>query len=250
MEIETFDLFSRQTPFIGMDKQAALSKAKVAVVGAGGLGSHVSSLLVRAGVGVVRIIDRDMVEYSNLPRTAMYDRSHIGKAKAFVAAQKLGNIVSGNRVDGMIENVAASNAKDVLAGFDVVVDCTDNMDSRYVINKFCVRNKVPWVYGAVLRDEGFSSTFRAGGRPCLNCIYRMKTKETEKTEQAGVLGPAVAMVASWQAMEVIKLITGLSEPNYGRLLRIKLDKPIFEFLDINKQEECEICGKNLPKNMV
>lgn len=247
MGIEASDLFSRQTPFLGEENQEKLSKAKVAVVGAGGLGSFVCSMLVRTGVGVVRIIDRDLVEESNLPRTILYKRKDIGKAKAFVAKERLSDINPTSRVDGAIENLTDYNAEKLLTGFDVVVDCTDNMETRFAINKFCMKNRVPWVYGTVLRDEGFSSTFRAEGQPCFSCLYHGKTKKTESTAEAGVIAPAVAMVASWQAMEVIKILTGISEPNYSRLLRLKLAGPNLEFLALKPWEDCSICGKDMPR---
>jgi adenylyltransferase/sulfurtransferase len=245
MDIESYELFSRQTPYIGLARQEALSKAKVAVVGAGGLGSLVSSMLVRTGAGVVRIIDRDLVEKSNLPRTALYDRADVGKAKAFVAGERLGNINPESRVEGKVETLNDFNAEDLLTGFNVVVDCSDNMDTRYVINKFCFRNGIPWVYGTALKDEGFSSTFAPSGKPCFACLYPNKTRKTEKTSEAGVIAPVVAMVASWQVMEAIKILTGISEPNYSRLFRIKLERPGFELLNIKTNEDCEICAKRI-----
>jgi adenylyltransferase/sulfurtransferase len=245
MDIGTYDLFSRQTPYLGLARQEKLSGAKVVVVGAGGLGSFVSSMLVRMGVGVVRIIDRDLVEESNLPRTILYKGRDAGKSKAFVASEKLAGINPRSRVDGVTDSLNDMSAENLLAGFDVVVDCTDNMDARFAINKFCVKSRVPWVYGTALRDEGFSSTFRPGGQPCFSCLYHGKTRKTEKTSEAGVIAPVVAMVASWQAMEVIKILTAISEPNYSRLFRIKLERPGFELLAIKPWEDCEVCGKDL-----
>lgn len=245
MDASNMELFSRQIPFLGEERQDALSKAKVAVIGAGGLGSFVSSLLVRAGVGVVRIIDPDVVELSNLPRTAIYRQKDAGKSKAFILAERLSGINPDSRVDGKLESFNAYSAEKLLAGFGVVVDCTDSMEARYAINKFCIKNKIPWVYGAVLRDEGFSATFAAGGRPCFNCVYHDKTREAEKTGDTGVIGTAVAMVASWQATEVIKIVTGLAVPNYGKLYRFRLSRPGFEILALKPWDDCDLCGKDL-----
>lgn len=246
MDIETSELFSRQTPFLGKENQEKLSKAKVAVVGAGGLGSFASSMLLRMGIGVVRIIDRDLVEESNLPRTILYKRKDIGKPKAFVAGERLSGINPTSRVDGVTENLTPSSAERLLAGFDVVVDCTDKMESRFVINMFCVKNRIPWVYGTVTRDDGFSSTFRPGGKPCFSCLYRGKISEI-KTSESGVIAPAVATIASWQAMEVVKILTGIAVPNFSRLLRIKLGQPLFELISIRPLEECEVCGTCSPE---
>jgi adenylyltransferase/sulfurtransferase len=243
---ETSDLFSRQVPYIGKGKQEKLSNSKVAVVGAGGLGSFVSSMLVRMGVGVVRIIDRDLVEESNLPRTILYKKKDVGKAKAFLAQERLGGINPTSRVDGVSENLSPSNSEHLLAGFDVVVDCTDNMETRFAINRHCVKNRIPWVYGTVLRDEGLSSTFAPGGKPCFACLYRAKAKESERTIDAGVIAPAVAIVAAWEAMEVVKILTGISEPNYSRLFRARLGGPDFELLAMKPREDCEVCGTKMP----
>lgn len=247
MDFEIYELFSRQIPFLGEKNQDLLAKAKVAVVGAGGLGSHVSEMLVRAGIGHVRIIDRDLVEESNLPRTALYDRRDIGKAKAFVACEKLACINPRGRVESVVETLHDYNAEKLISGFDTVIDCTDNMEARYAINKFCVRNKVPWVYGAVLRDEGLSATFAAAGRPCFACLYPEKPRKVEKTAEAGVISPVIGMIASLQAMEAIKIITQISGPNYSRLFRIKLERPGFELLAIKTREDCPVCGKDILK---
>ncbi len=161
MDFDEGGLFSRQIPFLGEERQDALSKAKVAVIGAGGLGSFVSSLLVRAGVGVIRIIDPDVVELSNLPRTIIYRQKDAGKSKAFILAERLSGINPDSRVDGKIESFNAYKAEKLLAGFGVVADCTDSMASRHEINRFCVDNRLPWVHGAVTRDEGVSATFAA-----------------------------------------------------------------------------------------
>ena len=247
MVARTSDLFSRQMPFIGEENQEKLSKAKVVVVGAGGLGSFVSSMLVRMGIGVVRIIDRDLVEESNLPRTIMYSRKDIGKAKAFVAKERLSSINPTSRVDGVTESLTPYNAKKLLTGFDVVVDCTDSMETRHAINEFCVRSGVPWVYGTVLRDEGFSSTFRPGGKPCFSCLYQKNSKESERTADAGVIAPAVALIASWEASEVIKVLLGISAPNYSKLLRAKLGGPVFEIHNTKPRDDCKVCGRMLPE---
>ncbi len=242
MDIETYDLFSRQIPFLGVKRQEILSRKKVVVVGGGGLGSFVSEMLVRAGVGFVRIIDRDLVEESNLHRT-FFGRKDMGKSKAFVLRERLEGINPGSRVQDLSENLNNSNKEKLLAGFDVVVDCTDSMDSRYVINKFCIRNGIPWVYGSVLRDGGFSSTFPPSGKPCFSCLYPITPKKLETSEKAGVISPVIGTIASWEVMEVIKILTALSKPNYSKLLRVTLKKPKFEFLNIRARKDCGVCGK-------
>lgn len=242
MNPETLELLSRQVPFLGMKKQEKLLKSRVVVIGAGGLGCFVSSMLVRLGIGFVRVIDKDLVEESNLHRTILFGTEDIGKSKAFVTMKKLGKINPEGRVQGLAENLSSYNAKKILAGFDVVMDCSDNMESRYVINKFCVKNEKPWVYGSVLRDEGFSSTFQPSGKPCFSCLYPRRPRKLETSEEAGVISPIIGMIASWEAMEAIKILTKLSKPNYSKLLRIKLKKPKFEFLNLRPKRNCEVCG--------
>lgn len=244
MKPETYDLFSRQVPFLGMKRQEILLGKKVVVVGCGGLGSHVSSMLVRAGVGLVKVIDRDLVEESNLHRVMIFGGEDIGKAKAFVARKRLRGINPEGRVEGVTENLNNYNYKELLAGFDVAVDCSDNMDTRYLINKFCVKNETPWVYGSVLRDEGFSSTFPPLGKPCFSCLYPKKPGpgSIPVCNVEGVISPIIGMIASWEVMEVIKVLTKLSEPNYSKLLRIRLRRPKFEFLNIKARKNCEVCG--------
>ncbi len=241
MNLETYDLFSRQIPFLGMERQEMLLQKKAVVVGAGGLGSFASEMLVRAGLGFVRIVDRDLVEETNLHRT-LFERKDIGKPKALIIKQKLEDINPECRVQDMSENLTNYNAEKLLAGFDVVVDCSDNMEVRYVINKFCMKNGIPWVYGSALRDEGFSSTFLPPGKPCFACLYPRKPGSLPLCSVEGVISPVIGIIASWEVMEVIKLLTGLGEPNHGKLFRVKLKKPKFEFLNIKPRRSCEVCG--------
>jgi molybdopterin/thiamine biosynthesis adenylyltransferase len=242
MNPETFEILSRQIPFLGTERQEKLLRKKVAVIGAGGLGSFVSSLLARAGVGFVRVVDKDLVEESNLHRVVLYGPGDIGKAKSFVAMERLGRIIPEVRVQGLAESLNGYSARKLLAGFDLVVDCSDSMETRYVINKFCVKNEIPWVYGSVLRDEGFSSTFAPSGKPCFSCLYPERPRKLETSGKAGVISPVIGMIASWEVMEAIKVLTKLSRPNYSKLLRIALKKPRFEFLNLKPRKNCEVCG--------
>jgi len=118
------------------------------------------------------------------------------------------------------------------------------MDTRYLINKFCIKNERPWVYGSVIKDEGVSSTFSPSGKPCFSCLYPRKPKPgtIPVCNVEGVLSPIIGMIASWEVMEVIKILTKLSKPNYSKLLRITLKKPKFEFLNMRAKKNCEVCG--------
>ena len=187
MNPETYDIFSRQIPYLGMKKQDMLLRSKVVVVGCGGLGSFVTSMLVRSGVGFVRVIDHDVVEESNLHRVSLFNGEDIGKSKAFLAEKRLKSINPEGRVEGIEDNLNPANAEKLLSGFDVVVDCSDNMEVRYLINRFCFKNEKPWVYGSILRDKGVSSTFPPKGDP----VSHACTRESQ--------GPGQSPCAAWRA---------------------------------------------------
>jgi adenylyltransferase/sulfurtransferase len=241
MKIETYDFFSRQIPYLGVKKQEKLGKAKAVVVGAGGLGSHVSEMLIRMGFGYVRVIDRDLVDETNLHRTSLYTREDIGKSKVFVISEKLKDLNPETRIEGITETLHIYNAEKLVSDFDVVLDCTDNMETRYAINRFCIKNKIPWIYGAVLRDEGFSSTFSPEGRPCFACLYPEMPRTMETCAQVGVIPTIIGIIASWQVTEALKIVTGLGKIRYGQLFHVSLERPLFEFLKIKPREDCEVC---------
>ena len=171
----------------------------------------------------------------------IYEKRDIGKAKAFVAKARLMDINPETRIQDISENLNNTNAEKLLAGFDVIVDCTDNMESRYVINKFSKKNGAAWIYGTVLRDEGFSSTFIPHEGPCFSCIYPKISDEIENNAEAGVISPIIGIIASWQVMETIKIITGIGKPNLSKILRVTLNDPKFGFINIKKKHNCKVC---------
>jgi adenylyltransferase/sulfurtransferase len=236
------DFFSRQLKVIGKSGQEKLGKSTVSIVGAGGLGSHVASMLVRTGFGTVRIIDRDVVEKSNLHRVSLYTSKSIGTPKAVAAKSALELANPGCRIEAIKETINKGNAK-ILKGSGLVVDCTDNMKARFVINEFCAKNWIPWVYAAVAGDEGFSATFSAGGKPCLRCLYPdVRSAAMLKPRNSQILPPVVMMMASWEAMEAVKVVSGFGRPGFGKLLRTRLKDPSFEFIRIRPRAGCPVCG--------
>ena len=220
--------FERQIRTLGLAGQRKLEKAGVAIIGSGGLGTHVAYYLKRSGIGRILIMDSDRVEESNLPRTLIFQKKDIGKFKTEVVGKHL-------NIDHKTEKLKRSNIK-VLEKFDVVVDCTDDMETRYAINEFCVKMRKPWVYGTCRNYDGFVSSFL--GRPCLECLYPGK-KPTDQSE--GVITPAVGMTANLQVMEVIKILTGM-KPLYGKLLKYSLNSSEFEILKIKPRKTCRVCG--------
>ena len=213
---EFSDLFySRQTILkeLGAIGQKKLAKSKVAVVGVGGLGSVSSLYLTMAGVGCIRVIDQDTVETHNLHRQILYNPDDLHYPKAEVAAKKLQKKNPLVKVEAYSENVAASNVESLLQGVDVVVDGLDNMITRQLINRACVNLRIPYVFGAAIGLEGNLSVFAPPKTGCLKCLMPtsvVSDRSDQSCNTLGVLGATTGIIGSLQAMETIKLLTGIS----------------------------------------
>ncbi|MFH1364608.1 MAG: HesA/MoeB/ThiF family protein [Candidatus Aenigmatarchaeota archaeon] len=232
------DRYSRQILYFGEKNQEKLSKATVCVVGCGALGSAAASMLARAGVSL-KLIDTDVIEESNLHRTDLFEEGDIGKNKAEVAKKRLEKINSSIRIESRSEEVTSDNVSIISA--DIVVDCTDNIRTRHLINEFCIKNKIPWIYGAVVGLQGMSAVFH--GRPCFRCMVSKDIQEDqlETPNTHGVLSPACRMISSWQVLQVIKILTGKSE--FGTLLSFSLESQEFSFSKIKPDTSCNVCAK-------
>jgi len=205
--------YSRQILFPGMGEQGQqrLLDARLAVVGCGALGSFQAGALARAGIGFLRIIDRDYVELSNLQRQWLFDECDVeqGLPKAAAAARKIAAINSGVEVEPAVADLTPVNADDLLGGVDLILDGTDNFETRYLINDFAVERGVPWVYGAAVGSYGIAMPVIPGKTACLRCIYPDPPAGAQPTcETAGVLGSVTALIASWQVSEAIKILCG------------------------------------------
>ena len=206
--------YSRQIlfPGIGEPGQQHLLDARVAVVGCGALGSFQAGALARAGIGFLRIIDRDYVELSNLQRQWLFDECDVeqGMPKAAAAARKIAGINSQILVDPLVADLTAANAADALDGMDLILDGTDNFETRYLINDFAVERGVPWIYGAAVGSYGIAMPVIPGKTACLRCVYPDPPSGAQPTcETAGVLGSVTALIASWQVSEAIKILCGV-----------------------------------------
>ncbi len=206
--------YSRQIlfPGIGEQGQQHLLDARVAVAGCGALGSFQAGALARAGIGWLRIIDRDYVELSNLQRQWLFDECDVeqGLPKAVAAARKIAGINAGVRVEPVVADLTPSNVEDLLGGVDLILDGTDNFETRYLINDFAVERGVPWVYGAAVGSYGIAMPVIPGKTACLRCIYPDPPSGAQPTcETAGVLGTVTALIASWQVSEAIKILCGV-----------------------------------------
>ena len=197
MKPETDGRYSRQERFagIGIAGQQRISQSRVAIVGCGALGSAQAELLTRAGVGHLRVIDRDYVEFSNLQRQFLFDEADAaeGRPKAVAARTRLLAVNSGVEVEAAVADLTALNAGDLLSDVDLVLDGTDNFETRYLINDFAVSHDVPWVYGAAVGSYGIKMAVVPGRTPCFRCVYPDPPAGSQPTcETAGILGPVTA----------------------------------------------------------
>ncbi len=214
MEKEKFEeRYSRQILFrgIGAEGQRKLAAGRVAIVGCGATGSALASLLGRAGVGTLRIIDRDYVEASNLQRQSLFEESDAAESlpKAVAAARKIAGFNSEIVVEPRVEDLVPANINVLLEGMDVILDGTDNFETRYLINDYAVRNSVPWIYAAAVGSYGATLNVLPGKTACLACIFpETPHGMVETCETSGILNTAVNLVASVAATEAVKLLVG------------------------------------------
>jgi sulfur-carrier protein adenylyltransferase/sulfurtransferase len=233
-------------PDVGWAGQQRLRNARVAIVGAGGLGSPVSLYLAAAGVGTLGLIDFDVVEPSNLQRQVIYGTSDVGTPKVAAAARRLRDVNPHVRVLEHETRLTSANALDVLRDYDVIIDGTDNFPTRYLVNDACVLLGKPYVYGSILRFEGQVSVFDARHGPCYRCLFREPPPPglVPSCAEGGVLGVLPGIIGSLQALEAIKLITGAGETLMGRL--VLFDALTFRWreLRLRRNSDCAVCGEN------
>jgi molybdopterin-synthase adenylyltransferase len=239
--------YSRQILFTGIGEpgQQRLLDARVAIAGCGALGSFHAGALARAGVGFLRIIDRDYVELSNLQRQWLFDECDIeqGLPKAVAAARKIAGINSGIAVEPVVADLTPANADDLLGGVDLILDGTDNFETRYLINDFAVREGIPWVYGAAVGSYGIAMPVVPGKSACLRCIYPDPPAGSQPTcETAGVLGTVTALMASWQVSAAMKILCG-AEPA-ARVTTVDVwSGEIRQVAQPGPSSDCPACGR-------
>ncbi len=227
-------------PGFGRTGQSKLKSAHVAVAGLGGLGSPASIYLAAAGVGRITIIDDERIERSNLNRQVLHWEPDIGQLKVKSASEKLRAINSSIKVDGIFVKITSENLDQLIKGTDVVVDGTDNYKTRYLLNETCVRNRVPFIHGAVEGLVGQMMTILPGKGPCLKCAV---PKEPPKKPVFPVLGATPGVIGCLQAMEAIKLITGVGKPLVGRMLIFNGMDMTFDEIKVKRNPSCQVCGK-------
>ncbi len=233
-------------PDVGMTGQKRLKNAKVLCVGAGGLGSPALLYLAAAGVGTLGIVDFDVVDESNLQRQVIHGQSDIGRPKAESARDSIREINPYVNVIVHPERLDSDNAMQIFAGYDLIVDGTDNFATRYLVNDACVLLGKPYVWGSIYRFDGQASVFWAEYGPCYRCLYPEPPPPgmVPSCAEGGVLGVLCASIGSIQVTEAIKVITGIGEPLAGRLMIYDALEMTYRSVKVRKDPECPVCGKN------
>ncbi|HKU66514.1 MAG TPA: molybdopterin-synthase adenylyltransferase MoeB [Candidatus Baltobacteraceae bacterium] len=231
-------------PEVGVAGQERLSAARVLCIGAGGLGSPVLQYLAAAGVGRIGVMDDDTVDESNLQRQTLFATADIGKSKAQIAAQRVREINPLVAADPIAARFDANNARDLVRLYDVVVDCTDRFETRYLINDACMLEGKPDVYGSIFRFDGQVSVFARDRGPCYRCLFpQAPPAGTVPTcAEGGVLGVLAGIVGTLQANEALKLILEIGEPLSGRLLLVDALSARMREVTIERDPACPLCG--------
>jgi sulfur-carrier protein adenylyltransferase/sulfurtransferase len=231
-------------PEVGLEGQSKLKSASVLIVGAGGLGTPSATYLAAAGVGRIGIVDFDVIEKSNLHRQVLYSEADVGKSKAEVAKRRLLEINPNVSIDVHKVKLDSSNALDILKGYDIVMDGTDNFPTRYLVNDVCVLLGKPNVYASIFRFEGQASVFALQNFPCYRCLYSSPPPPgvVPSCAEGGVLGVLPGIMGSIQAAEAIGLILGKGRSLAGRLLLFDALDMTFKELKLRRNPNCPICG--------
>ena len=255
VSIHAFDskeFYSRQLVLseLGIKGQKKLKRSKVVVVGLGGLGSVSSLYLALAGVGYLRLVDQDTVEMNNLHRQILYDLADLRYPKVEAAAKKIQQRNPEVKVDAVPENVRESNVEDIVKGMDCVVDGLDNMQTRYLLNRACVKYKIPYVFGGAIGIEGNISVFNSPKTPCLECVLpHVDDSQILRCDVRGVLGATAGIIGTMQAMETIKILAGMGSALKGKLMICDFSDMYFTIIDIFKRDGCPACqgGVSVPE---
>jgi len=204
------DRYAKQRIFLGAQADSRLRSRRVAIVGLGATGSVIASWLARAGVGHLTLIDRDLVETSNLQRQILFGEGDLFRAKAEVAALRLREANSEIDIQPLVTDLTSGNARELLKGFDLVMDGTDNFEARFLINDWAILTGTPWIYTGAIGGEAMVWPLNPPHTPCLRCLMEEPpaSGDVDTCDSAGVLGPAVGIAGSWAALEALKILTG------------------------------------------
>ena len=233
--------YARQEILIGGENQKLLNSKTVSVIGLGALGSNAANLLARAGVNLI-IFDHDKIDLSNLQRQNIFTQENINKNKVDAAKEYLKKVNPEVRITAYNVKLNKDNVNLIKA--DLILDCTDNLETRFLINDYCAKNKIPWVHAAAIKNSGVVFNI-IPGKACFNCIYK-NINNAERCEDIGILNTITTLISSMQVNEAMKIL--LNRDYDKNLIRINLDNNKFDKIKVNINPECEVCnGKMLNK---
>jgi molybdopterin/thiamine biosynthesis adenylyltransferase len=242
--------YSRQVLFkeIGEEGQAKIRRSRAVVVGIGALGSASSEMLVRAGVGYLRLVDRDYVDITNLQRQSLFDEKSCEESlpKAFAARERLRSINSDVTVDARVDDLNPDNAEELLGEVDLILDGTDNFETRYLVNDVAIHYQTPWIYAACVGSYGMSFAIRPGVSPCLRCyIEEEPPPGTSPTcDTAGIIAPIVHAVVAFQVAEALKILAGREDALLGSVLSVDVWNGKVDRFRLSKpNQDCPACGQ-------
>jgi len=241
------DRYSRQMLFrpIGEVGQKKLQQSSVCIIGMGALGTVLANHMVRAGVGFVRMVDRDYVEQSNLQRQMLYDEDDVRESlpKVVAAERKLRKVNSSVQLEAIVADVSLHNIEQLLNGIDLVLDGTDNFQTRYLLNDACWQRGIAFVYGGAVSSRGMSALFIPGKTPCLRCFIQSADSTGQTCDTVGVIAPVVDIVASYQAVEALKYVVGAGEQQRESVVTFDIWHNQYYELKFNKPRlDCPCCG--------
>ena len=242
--------YSRQELFspIGEEGQRKIREKHVLIIGAGALGSSNAEMFVRAGVGKVTIVDRDYVDWSNLQRQQLYAESDVENnlPKAVAAKKRLEEINSEVRVEALVQDVTAEELEELVINVDVMIDATDNFETRFIVNDIAQKYSIPWIYGACVGSYGLSYTILPSKTPCLSCLSQSIPLGGATCDTAGIISPAVSLVVSHQVTEALKLLVEDYESLRDGLVSFDVWKNEYSCMNVQKlrKHNCPSCGEN------
>ncbi len=228
-------IFSRQEALLGSKKQKAIFDATIAIIGVGALGSVSSQLLVRSGIGKIILIDRDVVEESNLQRQILFTKKDIGRSKAIASQERLEEISTYSKIESLPIHLSSKNIS-TIKNCNLILDCTDNLETRFLLNDFCKKEKIPWIYAAAIKEDGFVMPIFPNSS-CLRCFLKESSNETCDT--VGVLNTTTTIIAAMQTALAIKIIT--KEKVESALHYINLKSLEIKKIKVKMNEKCQAC---------
>ena len=239
------DRYSRQVMLqeIGYQGQLKLKQSRVCVVGVGGLGNPITTRLAAMGVGKIRIVDRDVIELSNLHRQTMFDEDDVGQVKVETAAKKLRKLNNNVIIEELPVSINDYTALDAVDGCDVVIDALDSVNARYSLNKACIEKKIPFVTGAAVGVTGQTFTIIPNESACYHCLFPALDEDSMPTCSIEGVHPSIlSIIGGIEVSEAVKIITGKKPSLQDRVLHVDLENLIFNFTKVSKVEECSVCG--------